>query len=170
MILEKQSFIESNQKIIKEWQKKHPDTTDVHHTRIDEIESVLQIIDSVGNPTNFKENSIIKAAHIMGATSWAQPFVGANKRTGILVAATFLNENGYSIDISKKDEVYLREVLYRIQDNRSELDSSIIGELILYFSKNISETMSKTREEFQDSFLEKYSPLFEDLGNEKKDF
>jgi hypothetical protein len=30
--------------------------------------------------------------------------------------------------------------------------------------------MSKTREEFQDSFLEKYSSLFEDLGNEKKDF
>jgi len=30
--------------------------------------------------------------------------------------------------------------------------------------------MSKTREEFQDSFLKKYSGLFEDLGNEKKDF
>ena len=138
MSLEKQLFIESNQKIIKEWQKKHPDTTDVHHTRMNDLESVLQIIDNVGNPTNFKEDLIIKSAHIMGATSWVQPFVGGNKRTGILVAATFLNENGYSIDISKEDEVYLREVLYRIQDNRSELDSSIIGELILYISKRIS--------------------------------
>ena len=136
--LEKQLFIESNQKIIKEWQKKHPDTTDVHHTRMNDLESVLQIIDNAGNPTNFKEDLIIKAAHIMGATSWVQPFIGGNKRTGILVAATFLNENGYSIDISKDDEVYLREILYRIQDNRSELDSSIIGELILYISKKIS--------------------------------
>ena len=31
-------------------------------------------------------------------------------------------------------------------------------------------TMSKTREEFQNMFLEKYSSLFEDLGKEKKDF
>ena len=73
MSLEKQLFIESNQKIIKEWQEKHPDTTDVHHTRMNDLESVLQIIDNVGNPTNFKEDLIIKAAHIMGATSWVRP-------------------------------------------------------------------------------------------------
>lgn len=138
MSLEKHLFIETNQKIINEWQKKHSDTLDVHHTRIDDLESVLQIIDNVGNSVNSKENLIIKAAYIMGATSWAQPFVAGNKRTGILVAATFLNENGYSIEISKDDEIYLREVLYRIQDSRSELDSSIIGELILYISTKIS--------------------------------
>ncbi|MGI0076538.1 MAG: Fic family protein [Nitrosopumilaceae archaeon] len=138
MSIEKRLFIESNQKIITEWQKKHPDTTDVHHTRMDDLDRVLQIIDDAGNPSDTKENLIIKAAYIMGATSWAQPFVGGNKRTGILVAATFLNENGYLISISKEDEVYLREVLYRIQDNRSELDSSIIRELILYISTKIS--------------------------------
>lgn len=115
-------------------------TLDVHYTRMDELELVLQKINSVRNSGNFKENLIIKAAHIMGAVSWAQPFVSANKRTGILVAATFLDENGYSIEISKDDEVYLREILYRIQDNRSELDSSIIGELILYISKKIRDT------------------------------
>jgi len=135
--LEKSLFIDTNKKIIKEWQEKYPDTQDVFGVRDDELDTVLETIEKVGTDKDPKEDLIIKSAYIMGATSWAQPFLSGNKRTGILVSATFLHDNGFDIEIMKKDESYLREVLYRIQDTRSELDNLIISELILYISKSI---------------------------------
>lgn len=135
--LDKTLFIETNKKIINEWKEKEPNSEDVIGVRNDELDSVLEIIEKVGTDDDPKEDLIIKSAYIMGAVSWAQPFLSGNKRTGILVSATILHDNGFDIEISKEDEAYLREVLYRIQDSRSELDSSIITELILYISKRI---------------------------------
>ena len=135
--LEKSLFIETNKKIVKEWQEKYHDTLDVFGVRDDELDTVLEIIEKSGTDKDPNEDLIIKSAYIMGVTSWAQPFLAGNKRTGILVSATFLHDNGFDIEITKKDESYLRRILYTIQDTRSELDSSIISELILYISKRI---------------------------------
>ena len=135
--LEKSLFIETNKKIVEGWQKKYHDTLDVIGVRNAELDTVLETIERVGIDKDPKEDLIIKSAYIMGATSWIQPFLSGNKRTGILVSATFLHDNGFDIEITKKDESYLRETLYRIQDTRLELDSSIISELILYISKRI---------------------------------
>ncbi|MEX1150812.1 MAG: Fic family protein [Nitrosopumilaceae archaeon] len=133
MIPPDRSFlIETNRKVINE----HPEVYDVIGGRGDELDSVLEIFESVGSDDE-PENLIIKAAHLALSISWVQPFLGGNKRTALLAATTFLEENGYSLEILPEDEGHIRELLYRIQDLRSDLDSSIIDKMILYICKNI---------------------------------
>lgn len=138
MIIPDRSFIiETNKKIITQFKSTNPEIFDVFGVRDEALDTVLEIFESVGSDDDEKENLIIKATYIALSISWEQPFLGGNKRTALLVATTFLEENGYSLEIPPEDEGYIRELLYRIQDSRSELDSSIIGEMILYICTNI---------------------------------
>ena len=140
--LEKQVMIDTNRSVVEDWKKRHPESLDEFGIRLYELDSVLEIIDEVGNEQNLLDALIIKAAHVMGVISWSQPFTAGNKRTGVLVAATFLYDNGYDLKIREVDEPLLRKALYDIQLSRSELDSTITSDLVLYISKGISKTVS----------------------------
>lgn len=140
--IEKQVIIDTNQKTVEGWKKTYPDSPDEFGVRRYELESVLEIVDGVGHEQNLLDNLIIKAAYIMGSISWAQPFTAANKRTGILSAATFLSDNGYNLEIREQDEPFLRKALYDIQLSRSELDDLILGNLISYITNGISKTVT----------------------------
>lgn len=68
-----------------------------------------------------------KAATVMCGVAWAQPFSGANKRTGVALARIVLNHSGFDFDCpavasGSGDADRLRRLLYEIQGRRSRLD------------------------------------------------
>lgn len=69
-----------------------------------------------------------KAATIMCGTSWAQPFAGANKRTGVALARIALNRSGFDFacpaDVGGADR--LRRLLYEAQGLRARLDPGAV--------------------------------------------
>ena len=88
--LDKNFIIETNKKIVEEWNRTHPKQTESHWARSGEIEDIIGMINSVVNEEKTLENLIRKAAYTIGFISWAQPFISANKRTGLLVAQTLI--------------------------------------------------------------------------------
>jgi prophage maintenance system killer protein len=83
------------------------------------------------------DDFIKKASYLMAIISWVQPFLDGNKRTGIVSAIKFLIDNGYNLNIEKKDEPKIRSLLYDIQDQRTSLDHSVVEKIIFYIRKRI---------------------------------
>lgn len=70
-----------------------------------------------------------KAAILMCGTSWAQPFAGANKRTGVALAKLMLNRSGFDFDCPGCDGGgdRLRRLLFEIQGRRACLDPGTVA-------------------------------------------
>ena len=87
--------------------------------------------------TDDLQGLIKKGAYLLASIAWAQPFVGGNKRTAILITATFFHHNGFEMTIPDYDDKELRKLLYEIQDDRSGLNEAILKQIIFYISQNI---------------------------------
>ena len=83
---------------------------------------------------------IEKAAYLIGGLAWAQAFSGGNKRTAILSCALFFSQNGYHLNIPTDENPQLRQLLYDIQEERSEINCQIIEKIISYITKHVSLT------------------------------
>lgn len=84
------------------------------------------------------DEPIVQAAYLLAGISWAQPFSGSNKRTGIVSADTLLRINGLMLVIAAESDIaYLQSLLYEIQESRSELDDMTLAKIILYVTKRI---------------------------------
>jgi len=108
--------------------------------RYDVIDEVLKIFDNVDYSVD-RSGVIKKASYLMGAISWAQPFGAGNKRTALLVSATYLHQNG--IEVKLIDDKELRKLLYEIQEQRSSLQITVIEEIIFYISKIVDNVWAK---------------------------
>lgn len=130
-MLTKKIIIEINKGILKEWNEKNPtnkETIAVNEDRLDEVLTLMQKHDE----------PIVQAAYLLAGISWAQPFSGGNKRTGIVSADTLLRINGLMLVIaSESDVAYLQSLLYEIQESRSELDDMTLAKIILYVTRRI---------------------------------
>lgn len=74
-----------------------------------------------------------QAAYILTSIPWAQPFSGGNKRTAFTASKIILAEKNYTMKkISENDIEFLRKLLFDIQDDRSEIDASILAKITLY--------------------------------------
>ena len=75
-----------------------------------------------------------KAATIMCGTAWAQPFAGANKRTGVALAKLMLNRNGFDFECPEggSDSDRLRRLLFEIQGRRAYLDPDTVLKTQIY--------------------------------------
>ena len=131
----RQDIIDTNRRVIEQWNEKHPDKKEELCVRRDALDECFAIFENIGDNSVTHKNLVKKAAYLMGSISWAQPFCGANKRTAMLITATFLNKN--EIGMEPYDEKYVRELLYDIQDERGRLNKDTMERIILYISKSI---------------------------------
>lgn len=84
------------------------------------------------------DDFITKSVVIMGGIAWAQPFSGANKRTGVVCADTWLRINGYTLSTEgDEDREYLRSLLFEIQEKREEMDDFTFAKIILSVAKRL---------------------------------
>ena len=91
--LEKSLVIELNQKIIVEWNNRHPESPEYMAESGSGLDEVLSIVKKAGNDqADHKDKIIVKAAHLLGGIPWAQSFSGANKRTAILATTISYEE------------------------------------------------------------------------------
>lgn len=135
--LEKSLIIELNKKIIVEWNERHPESPEFIAESGSRLDEVLSIVKKTSNDiVDHKDKIIAKAAHLLGGVPWAQSFSGANKRTAILSTTIFLRRNGLSIKFPPEEQRELRQLLFKIQEERGELQPEIIDRLILYIGKN----------------------------------
>jgi len=135
--LEKSFVIELNKKIIVEWNERHLESSEFIAESGSGLDEVLSIVEKTSNDmVDHKDKIIAKAAHLLGGISWTQSFSGANKRTAILSTTIFLRRNGLSIKFPSEEQRELRQLLFKIQEERGELQPEIIDRLILYIRKN----------------------------------
>lgn len=135
-LIDKQEIIDTNKRIISDWNQRHPSEPEVFDVSLDRLDEVLEIVKNADNKENERKNIILKASYLMGGLAWSQPFSGSNKRTAVLITSTFLHNNGLSLTIPEDEEYDLRNLLYEIQEDRSRLDQQTMTKLILYISKN----------------------------------
>lgn len=134
--VERSFIIELNEKIINEWNIRYPESLELISASEARLDEILYMVEKTGNELATKDQIFIKAAHLLGGLAWAQAFSGGNKRTAILSTAIFLRRNGLSIIFPKEEQRELRRLLFKIQDERIQLQQEIIDELILYIRKN----------------------------------
>ncbi|KAG2474519.1 MAG: hypothetical protein NPMRTH4_360004 [Nitrosopumilales archaeon] len=127
------NIIGINEQILKEYLEIHPRNHERIGVRKHELERILIEAETI--------NSIIdKAAFILAAIPWAQPFSGGNKRTAYATAKILLENNGYNFEIqSKKDEEFLRKLLFEIQEERARLNEATLAKITLYLHNRTSE-------------------------------
>ena len=135
-MVDKQYLIETNEKLLKAWNKIHPEDPQPIGVRA-EIDDIIPMIEKYDKENMKLEDFIIKASYIMAIVSWIQAFLDGNKRTGIISATKFLYDNGYDLEISKEDAKEIRRLLYDIQDQRVSLDHSVVKQIIFYNTKRI---------------------------------
>lgn len=133
----KQEIIDANEKEITERLLKNPTSAEAISVAEDRLDEVLKIVENIGNSLEFSDKIITKAAYFLGALAWAQPFSGGNKSTGFLMTIVFLHDNGFELRIPEIDEAYLIDLLYKIQEERTNLSHEIIERLILYIKERI---------------------------------
>ncbi len=105
-LIEKQDIVDSNQKIINEWNLNHPEEQQVFCVRNGVLDEVFEIVEKTGDDdSNTQENLIQKTSYLMGAISWAQPFCDENKRTALLVIATIFYDHGYEFEPCNEDKI-----------------------------------------------------------------
>lgn len=75
-----------------------------------------------------------KAATVMCGTSWAQPFAGANKRTGVALARLLLSRGGFDVECPEggSGSDRLRRLLYDAQGRRASLDRGTVLRMQAY--------------------------------------
>lgn len=120
------NIIEMNRTILREQLQSHP----TNHERISaNRETIKEILDEA----NERETVFDQAAYILAAIPWAQPFSGGNKRTAFASAKILLANKNHSIEVlSKQDIEFLRKLLFEIQEERSQLNSSTLAKITLY--------------------------------------
>jgi prophage maintenance system killer protein len=130
-LLTKKIIVEINKGILKEWNEKNPTNKETIAVNVDRLDEVLGMVQKHDEP-------IVQAAYLLAGISWAQPFSGGNKRTGIVCADTLLRINGLMLVIEAESDIsYLQNLLYEIQESRSELDDMTLAKIILYVTKRI---------------------------------
>lgn len=134
-LIDKQDIIDTNEKIIDNWNLAHPEDQQFLCVRSGVLEEVFEIVDKIGGNLDTKENLILKVSYLMGAISWAQPFCDGNKRTATLI--TFFIFDEHELRFEPYDEDMLIDLLYEIQEERVELNQDTIDKIILYISKSV---------------------------------
>jgi len=132
-----QYLIDTNKLLITTWNETHSNDPQPLGVRHPEIESIIPMVEKYDKSNLKLEDLIKKASYIMAIISWVQPFLDGNKRTGIITGTKFLRDNGLELNIEKKDEPKLRNLLYDIQDQRSSLDHLVVTKIIIYTTKRI---------------------------------
>lgn len=116
---------------MKEWNEKNPTNIESIAVNEDRLDDVLDMAKKHDEP-------IVQAAYLLAGISWAQPFSGGNKRTSFVSADTLLRMNGLTLVINAESDIsYLQNLLYEIQEGRSELDELTLAKIILYVAKRI---------------------------------
>ncbi len=135
-MVDKQYLIDVNRLILKKWNILHPEDPQAMGVR-GEIDNIISEVEIYDKSNNKIEDLIRKASYLMAIISWSQPFLDGNKRTGIVSAIKFLYDNGYDLNIEKQDEPEIRNLLYHVQDQRTDLDHSVVKQIIIYTTKRI---------------------------------
>lgn len=137
-LVDKQYLIDLNKKILETFTKKYPGTPVPLVVRA-EIDDVLPYVENIESSGDEEKDLVKQAGYLMSYISWSQPFADGNKRTGWISATKFLRDNGYDLDLSSQDDQKeIRKLLYDIQDQRANLDDSIVQQIIIYISKRIT--------------------------------
>lgn len=142
-MVDTQYLIDVNRLILERWNKRNPKNQQHIGARHPEIDGIIPMVEKYDKNNMKLEDLIQKASYLMAIISWSQPFLDGNKRTGIISATKFLYDNGFDLDIKKKDESEIRNLLYDIQDNRTNLDDSIVAKIIIYTTKRIKKHESR---------------------------
>ncbi len=138
MDIDEDFLIETNEKVLKDYHKKTGKPIYIE-TFPDNLALVFPKVEGLGNSGNRKKDLIDKAACIMAVVPWAQAFADGNRRTSIIAAGTFLNDNEYDLGIDTENEnLELRELLSEIKKHRRDLEPNLMEQLILYISERIS--------------------------------
>lgn len=136
-MVDTQYLIEVNEKIITGWNKKYLDDPQELGVRRPEINEVVPRVEEYDKPFMTLEDMVIKASYLMAVISWLQPFLDGNKRTGIVSSIKFLRDNGFDLDIEPGGTRELRNLLYEIQELRTDLDHAVVKKIIIYTTKRI---------------------------------
>ncbi|QLH07070.1 Fic family protein [Nitrosopumilus ureiphilus] len=143
-MVDTQYLIDINKLLVERWNKLHPkETPQPLGIRRPEIDEIIPMVEEYDKSHMKLEDLIRKASYLMAIVSWVQPFLDGNKRTGIISSTKFLYDNGFDLNIEKKDEPEIRNLLYEIQDQRTSLDHSVVTKIIFYITKRIQIHESK---------------------------
>jgi prophage maintenance system killer protein len=136
IMMDKQYLIETNEKILKRHKKLTGEQVWIGTTNA--IDDVIPHVDSVGNSGDRKTDLIEKATNLMAKITHCQPFEDGNRRTGIVSATKFLQDNGYDIDIeSGQANLDIRKMLKEIKLHSRALHVETMNQLSFYISKRI---------------------------------
>lgn len=111
-----------NEAIIEAYLEANPGAYEAVAFAADRMQEVL---DHVKNASGV----CARAATIMCGVAWAQPFSGANKRTGVALARLMLNRSGFDFDCPAAGGIggdRLRRLLYEVQGRRACLDPGTV--------------------------------------------
>jgi prophage maintenance system killer protein len=128
----KLEIIEENRKEIEHRLRIDPTAPEAFVVADDRLNTVLDRLNKECNESDWKKKIVRKASFFIAGLSWAQPFGGANKTTAVLMAMLFMRDNGFDLNIPPAEQNNLIDFMYRIQEERSELDSQLVENLILY--------------------------------------
>ena len=129
-LLPKKVIIEINKGIIEEWNQKNPDQ-EVFAADNNRLNEVMKLVKE-------QDDFITRAGYYMAVMAWAQPFSGANKRTGVVCADTWLRMNGYLLSTENdEDREYIRSLLFEIQGSRVKMNDFTVAKIILYVAKRL---------------------------------
>ena len=111
-----------NEAIIEAYLEANPGAYEAVAFAADRMQEVLDYVKTA-------HGACARAATIMCGVAWAQPFSGANKRTGVALARLLLNRNGFDFDCPTTggiDSDRLRRTLYEVQGRRACLDPEAV--------------------------------------------
>ena len=129
--LSKNVIIKINKGIIEEWNENNPTEKESFAVSENRLEEVLNLVKK-------QDDYISQAAYLVAGISWAQPFDGANKRTGVVCADTLLRMNGFTLSAERDEErEYIRSLLFEVQESRKEMDDFTLAKIILYVAKRL---------------------------------
>lgn len=88
-----------------------------------------------GNKPKY-ETVLEKAACLLESIASLHPFIDGNKRTALLTAYSFLQLEGYDLDLSQVDPYFLVYVASNNSRTEKEIDM-IIAEIVFYFKQRL---------------------------------
>lgn len=131
MDITKNEIVKINRGILGEWARSNPTETISIGFDTKRLSEVLTFVDE-------QDSFLMKAAYLMGAMAWAQPFTDGNKRTSFTCADTLLKLNGYELKLEKRTDIdYLISLLREVQEERSSLNEDTMAKIVLYVAKRI---------------------------------
>lgn len=128
----KREIIEENRQEIENRLRIDPTAPEAFLVAEDRLDAELERLKKECNESDWKKKIVRKASFLIAGLSWAQPFGGANKTTAVLMAILFMRDNGFDLTIPHEEQGKLIDFMYRIQEERSELDLQLVESLILY--------------------------------------